>query len=90
MPGFICEICVGLGSLPRPRSLPRKVAFPSWVVQGIVRGKGRDVRGRGDQITRSDGAGFSGSGCKIECLHVDESSKNWCPAEGRCGTAVEA
>lgn len=44
----------------------------------------------GDQITRSDGAGFCGSGCKIECLHVDESSKIWCPAEGRSGTAVEA
>lgn len=52
MPGFICEICVGLGSSPRPRSLPRKVAFPSWVVQGIVRGKGRDGKeGRGPDHT---------------------------------------
>jgi len=52
IPGVICEISVGLGSSPRPRSLSCKVAFPSWAVRGTVRGVGRDGKeGRGPEHT---------------------------------------
>lgn len=65
IPEVICEITVGLESSPRPHSLPWKVAFPSWAVQGTVRGMGRDGKESGVVELVFLGAGARQDACML-------------------------